>query len=246
MDVRQYAKFQSIEIAIRANERQEAIRLSRLIDFSSLDRTMFNRVLITLAEKRCLDDAAASIPINYIPPPLFVSLTKKEAYKGIKEELIELYDNLRVHFLQNPKGYSLYSLRASTMNLPEKGFFNAIIDLAKLWVETVTSGVSESQKTERIKQIFRHLNIDSTLRSDAFREHVDDSYFIGRDAYKIYSHILEYTTLHVSPPFVETLVAYWLALDEGPSGYKDLRINLEFATRMGTRNEESLGPSNLR
>lgn len=246
MDVRQYAKFHSIKIAIRANERQEAIRLSRLIDFSSLDRTMFNRLLITLAEKQCLHDVTGSIPINYIPPSLFVSLTKKEAYKGLKEELIELYDNLRIHFLQNPNGYSLYSLRASTMNLPEKGFFNAIIDLAKLWVETVKSGVSESQKTERIKQIFRHLNIDSTLRSDAFREHVDDSYFIGRDAYKIYSHILEYTSLHVSSPFVETLVSYWLALDEGPSGYKDLRINLEFATRMGARNEASLGPSILK
>jgi hypothetical protein len=59
----------------------------------------------------------------------------------------------------------LYAVKASAFDMPEHGFFTALVELSKLWLDSIRGELSEAQTFERSKRILSHLNIDHEMRS---------------------------------------------------------------------------------
>ena len=239
-DIRNEAIIRCIQLLLAAGETKEAIKLLDLVNFCLLKREQYNHLLMCLAENRCLEQIQGKITLNYLPPSLFSNLVKEEADFGIKEELLSLYENLRVHFLQNPNGYDLFMLKASTFDMPERGFFSALIELAKLWCDTVRDKIEEASKLQKVKQISEHLNIDRALIRRTLHEQINDAYYIGHEVHKIYANIFAYVAKSLAPHQIMEVVNHWLILDAGPNGYKSYHTNIEFAKLIKAENHEGL------
>jgi hypothetical protein len=233
--VRTHAALRASESLLIANEVDEAVRLAGFIDFKLIQRAEYNHLIARFAEANSYDSIASLVPTRYSPPLLFEGLTRKDRDFGLKDELLQLYENLRVCFLEKSADYRVYQLKADSFNLPERGVFTALIGLAELWSESVQMNVDANEKVERVRTILNALNMNYDLRTRDFEG--SDLYtdqFIGREMHKVYADIWSFVS-QLSPAHIAELVSHWLLLDEGKNGYKNQRVSIDFAKSLNDR-----------
>ena len=229
--VTNHAVLRAAEIFVDGKETNEATKFLSLLDFHLIDRNQFNQIVIRLAEAQMLETLALQIPNRFAPPDLFQGLIKESPDYTLKDDLLNLYDNLRVSFVLGHTKPNVYSLRALSYNPPERNFFLALTELATLWRDWVRRTICETEASETLKRILGQLNLDYKERTAHFEG--SDRYFtesfIRREVHKIYGHIFEFTSSKLSAPYFSDIVRYWLDLDKGSAGYKNLHITIDFA-----------------
>jgi hypothetical protein len=244
--VKSHAALRTSELLLQAGELNEAVRFIDLIDFALINRVVYNRLLIEFAEANSYQRVTSNVPTKYPPPELFQGLIIDKPDYTLKDELLRLYDDLRVCFLQKSADASAYEIKADSFNVPERNFFKAIIDLSALWSESVQEGVPAAEKSRRIKRILNELNVDRELIRRAFQDTFNDAYFVGRGVHQIYAHIFSFVAKNISTSYMDDLVSYWLQLDEGLHGFKNQHSSLGFAKFLHALLESDLRPAILR
>jgi NACHT domain len=244
LSIKTHAALRASELLLEVDEIDEAVRFAHSIDFSLIGRSEYNRLIARFAEADSYHRIASLVPNKYSPPSLFEGLTKENLDFGIKDELLELYDNLRVYFLQNPADYRAYEIKANSFDSPERNFFTAIVELSGLWSDVVQGSLDSKAKLKGIKGILNELNIDYELRKKFSQDtylHKDN--FIEREIDKIYADITSFIASHLGSAYIPEIVSHWLVLDTGRNGYKNQRISLDFARTLHERQEQELRPT---
>jgi len=220
-----------VRCSLRGGEAEDAIKNVVSLNFSLIDRASFNRLIVKLAEAKMLEKVASQIPNRFAPPALFHNLITKGPHYALKDDLLTLYDDLRVSFVLGAAEPNVYAVQANSYNPPERNFFLAIIELAKLWRDWTIGAVPEEQSYEALRRILGELNLDHKTRTAHFEGSAvffDDG-FIGSEVHKIYAHIFNFASSKLSRPFASELVRHWLGLDKGPDGYKNQQVTIDFA-----------------
>lgn len=225
-----HARLRATEILLDAGEAEDAIKYIASVDFTLIDRASFNRLIVKLAESKILEKVASQIPNRFDPPALFHGLITEGPRYSLKDDLLTLYDDLRVSFVLGSAEPNVYAIRADSHNPPERNFFRAIIELAKVWRDWTIGAITEEQSYETLKNILDELNLDHKTRTEYFEGSAvffDDG-FIRDEIHKIYAHIFTFASSKLRPPFVSEIVRYWLGLDKGPDGYKNQQVTIDF------------------
>lgn len=244
--VRSHAASRASELLLKAKESDEAVKFIDLINFSQVNRVEYNRLIIELAEATSYNKVADKIPVKYPPPKLFKGLLIDRPDYTLKKELLRLYDNLRVCFLQKSAEVKEYEIKAQSYDIPERNFFTALIYLAALWKESVQTQVSSTDKARRIKTILNELNIDQERIRRAFQDTFNDAYFVRQGVHHIYAHIFSFIASQIATPYVDEIASYWLQLDEGKHGFKNQRNSLGIAKLLHLNQQPELRPVLLR
>ncbi|MDA0243018.1 MAG: hypothetical protein OT477_06355 [Chloroflexi bacterium] len=229
--VRLHALIYGVRLLLEAEEIKEATKLLKDIDFSTLTRTVYNDIILQFSKHGDFAEITPFINVSFLPPTLFDDLIEKGGDYKLSEDLFELYNCLRVHFLQNANSYNFYMLKASSYKQPASGFFTAIIELAKLWVDTVTGKMSQISKGSKCKQILNYLNIDRQS-IDESNKIAFDRYFISRDIHRVYILLFDYVVENLESSQITDVVQHWLLLDAGKNGFKSNYTHIEFAKRL--------------
>lgn len=238
--IRNQAIIYAINLFVLKKEINEAIRYIEVIDFSFTDRQQYNTLLLLLYEKKQFTAISQYIPLSD-PPQLFFDLTKEPHPSGIKDEVFELYNSLRVYFFQNPNGYNLYCLRADNYDMPEKVFFQTIIELSWLWCKTIKKDISEKEKIEKVKTILQYLNVDT--KNINYKDLNNYPSFITKDIWRIYKDIFEYVSNYLEDIDIIEVVKFWLILDRNQNRYKNQKTSIEFAKILSNLNNSNLKTS---
>lgn len=240
--VRVHALFFAVDLLLQSGEMQEALKILSELDFSTLKQSMYNQFFLLLAEYNSLPNIKHLVNFSFLPPSLFDSLLEDKPEYEIKDELFELNDSLRVHFLQNANGYNVYMVKVNLYQQPTRGFLSAIIELAQLWSDTVLDRVDQASKLLRSKHVLDHLNIDKESINTSAETSFDRT-FISHDIHRVYILLFDYLMKYLEPSEIIVVVNHWLSLDTGENGYKSSTTHLEFAKRLSKLAVSELNPS---
>lgn len=239
--VKLHALLYSLNLLLKAGEIQEAIDMIRALDSTDIEQNIHNQIILLFARYKSYSNISSFVTKTFPSPLLFEGLLQESASYKIKDDLFELYDSLRVCFLQDANSYYAYMLRVSTHETPAKEFLTSIIELAQLWRETALDNLDESSKLSKCKEILNHLNIDKKNIKTSNTNHFETIY-IAQDIHRVYILLFDYLVEQLKTDQIILVIQHWLLLDGGSNGYKSSTIHIEFAKRLSKLNQAELQP----
>lgn len=209
----------------------EARNHLQFIDIEKIAKNDLNDLIITLAESGLGSEVEELGKNRFAPPKLFAGLVKEHPNFEVKDDLLGLYDNLRVYFFQNPNEINFYRVQAQKYTLIDRTFFLAIISLSELWIKSITTELDQRTLCNQIRGILTELSIDQEIRNREFQEkfRVGGDHYLSNSVDQIFSHVFRLATDKLDLQRVEEVVTHWLWLDAGAGGYHNLNSNIEFA-----------------
>ena len=161
----------------------------------------------------------------------------------IREDIIGLYDRLKVIWVFQPDLVNVIKIRCSILVDPAKSIYRSIIELSDLWYITKTSKPSQQEQLEGLKSVIKHLYVRHPKKfrkvNYGLFDMDNDNYFIAQSLHRIFKLIFTFASKNISADGIIDLIDYWLSLEEGDDGFRHHKIGLEIAACLNSINNQS-------
>ncbi len=180
-------------------------------------------------------------------PELFHKINEDQGSYHIREEVVGLFNQLKAVWVYRPKYINRLKNSLAYYPDPSKSIYQAIFKLSKLWQQNRTSPVEGLKKLDHLKKVISLLYVNryeaASLVNKGLFDYSNDDNFIQSSIYRLYKVIFDYAVKILEPEQVERLVAHWLDLEIGTSGYRHHKIGLEIALAIYSKYDNQLrGP----
>jgi len=215
--LRNLAIINAIDLCLTWDEVDEVLELVNMLDFQELHRQHYDRLIVHLYEKGCLEKAQASLPLHYLPVSLTSHRLNESMNSNADEQFLLLYNDLRAYFSLNPEGYSAYALQISTLKPADRTFFGVTVELASKWCAHIRGSQNTKQISRKIMAFLTDLH-----NSYEASEYEGDNNIAERNL-ALYRNIIGLTTRFLSPSQMREIAEHWLRLEADSDGNLDIR-----------------------